>query len=162
MKKLFGDLLAGTRDPEYQVKTHVELSKAMNEQPQQGNQHHLMLEVITFDSIEKIIIAVRSNVLVGKGRMTPDEHLAEDLYAYFRHIDAKVNLTYERIDQAIKFVKGNDVMGAGKWSKEMHLTEYLFALYQLSKRPGVGTDTASAEATEAVNQAKSTVAKKAA
>jgi len=90
-------------------------------------------EGINYDTIMTAIVRVRQNELMGKGKLSKDEHLAENLYALVRHHVPNSPLTYERIEQAINFVKSNAVMGAGKWSKEEHLAEYLYALVRLGQ-----------------------------
>jgi hypothetical protein len=90
-------------------------------------------EGINYDTIMSAIVRVRMNELMGKGKLTKDEHLAENLFALVRFHVPNSPLTYERIEQAINFVKSNAVMGAGKWSKEEHLAEYLYALVRLGQ-----------------------------
>lgn len=90
-------------------------------------------EGINYDTIMTAIVRVRMNELMGKGKLTKDEHLAENLFALVRFHVPNSPLTYERIEQAINFVKSNSVMGAGKWSKEEHLAEYLYALVRLGQ-----------------------------
>ena len=83
---------------------------------------------ITFDLIRQTIVQVRVSELIGKGRWSKDERLAEELFCLVRHYEPDTKLTYERIMEAILFVKSNPLMGAGQWSKEEHLAEYLYAL----------------------------------
>lgn len=116
---------------------------------------------ITYDLIRQTIVQVRVNDLIGKGKWTKDERLAEDLFCLVRHYEPDTKLTYERIMQAITFVKTNEIMGAGQWSKEDHLAEYLYALVRLS-----GTDSNAAKETfqaemNVLGEAKAAIARKA-
>jgi hypothetical protein len=91
-----------------------------------------LAEKITFENIANVIMRVRTNELIGKGKLTKDEYLADSLYALVRHHDPETKLTYELIEKAISFVKRNPIMGSGKWTKEEHLSEYLYATIRLS------------------------------
>jgi len=102
-------------------------------------------KIITYDPIKRTIVQVRENELIGKGKMSKDERLAEELFCLVRHYEPDTKLTYERIVQAIMFVKTNDIMGAGQWSKEDHLAEYLYALVRMS-----GTNSPGLKASEQI------------
>lgn len=103
---------------------------------------------ITYDLIRQTIVTIRVDEMIGKGKWTKDETLAEKLFCLIKHFNPKSPLTYERIMQAITFVKSNELMGAGKWTKEDHLAEYLFALVQLSEAGGNMIAGAAMEAME--------------
>jgi hypothetical protein len=91
-----------------------------------------LTEKITFENISGVILRVRTNELIGKGKLTKDEYLADSLYSLVRHYEPDTRLTYELVEKAIAFVKRNPIMGAGRWTKEEHLAEYLYATIRLS------------------------------
>jgi hypothetical protein len=89
-------------------------------------------EKISYESIAGVIMRVRSNEYIGKGKFTKDEYLADSIFSQLRYHDPETRITYELIEKAISFVKRNPLMGAGKWTKEEHLAEYLYATVRLS------------------------------
>jgi hypothetical protein len=121
------------------VDRNAQLAQALQEPIRQA----VVPQRITYDLIRQTIVQVRVNDLIGKGKWSKDERLAEDLFCLVRHYEPDTKLTYERIMQAIVFVKTNEIMGAGQWSKEDHLAEYLYALVRLS-----GTDSPAMRASE--------------
>lgn len=125
--------------PSPNVDRNGQLKQALQEPIRQA----IIPQRITYDLIRQTIVQVRVNDLIGKGKWSKDERLAEDLFCLVRHYEPDTKLTYERIMQAITFVKTNEIMGAGQWSKEDHLAEYLYALVRLS-----GTDSAVVKASE--------------
>lgn len=106
-------------------------------------------EKITFENIAGVILRVRTNELIGKGKLSKDEYLADSLFSLVRHYEPDTRLTYELVEKAIAFVKRNPIMGAGKWSKEEHLSEYLYATIRLSRASAANTPSATAPETEA-------------
>lgn len=121
----------------------VDRNAQMKQVLQEPVRQAIIPQRITYDLIRQTIVQVRVNDLIGKGKWTKDERLAEDLFCLVRHYEPDTKLTYERIMQAITFVKTNEIMGAGQWSKEDHLAEYLYALVRLS-----GTDSAVVKTSE--------------
>lgn len=93
-------------------------------------------EKISFESIAGVIMRVRTNEFIGKGKLTKDEYLADSLFSLVRHYEPDTRLTYELVEKAISFVKRNPIMGAGKWTKEEHLAEYIYATIRLSNSSG--------------------------
>jgi len=98
-----------------------------------------LTEKISFENIAGVIMRVRTNELIGKGKLTKDEYLADSLFSLVRHYEPDTRLTYELIEKAISFVKRNPIMGAGKWTKEEHLAEYLYATIRLSNASAANT-----------------------
>lgn len=89
---------------------------------------------MSYENISGAILRLRSNTLIGKGRLTVDQHLADHLYAAVCHYYPDANVSYETIEEAIAFVKNNPIMGAGKWTKDEHLAEYIYATIRLSAK----------------------------
>lgn len=93
-------------------------------------------DAISYESIHSAIIRIRSNSLIGKGKLSKEEYLSDHLYAMIKHYEPETNITYDMIETAIAFVKTSPLMGSGKWTKDEHLAEYIFAtIRQTNKKP---------------------------
>lgn len=130
MKK-FTDMFVGAKDPV--VAPRMANTQANNAAAlQRPIEHRPIPRSVTFDLIRQIIVDVRVDDVIGKGKITKDEYLADRLFSTVRHLASESTLTYDEVFKNIQFVKSTDWMGAGKWGKEDHLAEYMFAKFQLS------------------------------
>ena len=118
---------------------------------------------MSYETIIDAIKRVESNELMGSGKLTKREHLAEMLYAMFKiseksakkltvpplmsGIDSStktvnlVKLTYDRVLEAIVFIENNELMGNGYFNKKQHLADHLFALFNLAEAEEVNAVT---------------------